>query len=300
MHDFMPYDSTSSQTLEVAWSCRSLLVNLTNVPSPNGPIDVKVVFGSDRSLESGQQYTSVTGYTVGRTVRRVKLITPTDALGAPLPPLTIPVKVARALATGRNECLVCTEDYDPLLVDQDLSLTRCGHVFHKACIDPWLSRVPRCPCNQWLSSPRGTCPDGTMEVAIEPGPVGGHERCGCHTYRILYSIPDGVQGPMHPSPGRTFHGTSRLAYVPTCSQGEELLELLERLFSSRMTLTVGTSLTSGASNSVVWSGHAHHKTVKNGGGAWAFPDATALPRMISECQDALRQGAPSGNTVLQP
>jgi deltex-like protein len=49
-----------------------------------------------------------------------------------------------------------------------------------------------------------------------------------------------------------------------------LLKRLQYAFSHGLTFTVGTSLTSGLSNSVVWAS-IHHKTSPSGG-AYGFPD----------------------------
>jgi deltex-like protein len=61
-----------------------------------------------------------------------------------------------------------------------------------------------------------------------------------------------------------------------------VLRLLEKAFDAGLTFTIGTSLTTGQSNCVVWSG-IHHKTVISGG-PFGYPDPTYLQRV----QDELR------------
>ena len=122
----------------------------------------------------------------------------------------------------------------------------------------------------------------------------GHEICG--TIEITYHIPDGVQSAQHPSPGRPYHGTTRTAYLPYNPEGKEVLgvsitsyifklynypilllfdtaycnvyafviQLLKRAFDCGLIFTVGTSVTSGKPNTVVWN-DVHHKTSRGGG-----------------------------------
>lgn len=39
-------------------------------------------------------------------------------------------------------CAICAETIGP---SDDLSVTRCGHMFHTACMATWLARVKNCP-----------------------------------------------------------------------------------------------------------------------------------------------------------
>ena len=90
----------------------------------------------------------------------------------------------------------------------------------------------------------------------------GYEGCGSIT--INYHIPSGIQGPNHPNPGKRFTGTSRTAYLPDNKEGREVLALLKKAFECRLVFTVGTSVTSGATDTVVWN-DIHHKTSTSGG-----------------------------------
>lgn len=65
-------------------------------------------------------------------------------------------------------------------------------------------------------------------------------------------------GPEHPNPGQSYSGTSRTAYLPDDKEGNEVLRLLQIAWDRKLTFTIGTSVTSGASNTVVWNG-VHHK-----------------------------------------
>lgn len=67
-----------------------------------------------------------------------------------------------------------------------------------------------------------------------------------------------IKGPEHPNPGQSYTGTYRTAYLPDNKEGNEVLRLLQIAWERRLTFTIGTSVTSGATNAVVWNG-IHHK-----------------------------------------
>jgi deltex-like protein len=85
----------------------------------------------------------------------------------------------------------------------------------------------------------------------------GYERFG--TIRIDYYFQSGTQGRQHPNPGQRYYGTTRTAYLPDCPEGREVLGLLRKAFDARLTFTIGTSVTTGVSNTVTWN-DIHHKT----------------------------------------
>ena len=61
-----------------------------------------------------------------------------------------------------------------------------------------------------------------------------------------------------------------------------MLSLLKISFNRRLTFTVGTSVTTGRSNVVVWNG-VHHKTALGGGAAYfGYPDPTYFNRLSLE------------------
>lgn len=46
---------------------------------------------------------------------------------------------------GEEECALCLAEFEP---GQSVRVLACGHVFHRACVDPWLARTALCPyCN---------------------------------------------------------------------------------------------------------------------------------------------------------
>ena len=61
-----------------------------------------------------------------------------------------------------------------------------------------------------------------------------------------------------------------------------MLKLLDTSFKRKLTFTVGTSVTTGRQNQVVWNG-IHHKTSMSGGSAcYGYPDKTYMDRVREE------------------
>jgi len=90
----------------------------------------------------------------------------------------------------------------------------------------------------------------------------GYPKCG--TITIQYSFPSGKL----PN-GKNYSGTSRIAYLPDNDEGREVLRLLKLSFERKLTFTVGTSVTTGRKDTVVWNG-VHHKTNISGGTLFFF------------------------------
>lgn len=60
--------------------------------------------------------------------------------------------------------------------------------------------------------------------------------------------------------------------------------MLVEAFKRRLTFMVGTSVTTGATNQVVWSG-IHHKTSPTGGTSnFGYPDPTYFRRVTEELE----------------
>ena len=85
--------------------------------------------------------------------------------------------------------------------------------------------------------------------------------------------------------GVPYSGTSRTAYLPGNEEGIECLGLLILAFQRKLTFIVGTSLTTGKKNTVVWAG-IHHKTNTSGGvSRFGWPDETYFARVKGELSD---------------
>ncbi|XP_078587811.1 uncharacterized protein LOC144868934 isoform X2 [Branchiostoma floridae x Branchiostoma japonicum] len=155
----------------------------------------------------------------------------------------------------------------------------CRHTFCSSCIDMSIKSKPECPvCKMPLGNRRGNQPDGSMVHRVDQSVrLPGYERYG--TIVIDYHIPGGTQGKEHPNPGQRFSGDMRTAYLPDSPEGREVLRLLRRAFDSRLVFTIGTSVTSGQPNTIVWN-DIHHKTNIHGGPTnYGYPDPTYLQRV---------------------
>lgn len=61
----------------------------------------------------------------------------------------------------------------------------------------------------------------------------------------------------------------------------QVLELLKTAWSRRLTFTIGTSVTTGESNTVVWN-EIHHKTQVNNTHGHGYPDPNYLENVTLE------------------
>eukprot|EP00904_Undaria_pinnatifida_P000983 jgi/Undpi1/10886/HiC_scaffold_3.g01412.m1 len=183
-------------------------------------------------------------------------------------------KNCTATVAADETCAVCLDGFSAN--EPALLLSKCqGHYMHRECIlRTFRAMGPKCPtCSTMYAALIGTQPDGTMTFSTRaPGakPLSGYETVG--TIVINYNFLGGIQSRHHPNPGQAYRGTSRVAYLPNTPEGREVLGLLCACFEQKMTFTVGTSVTTGISNSVIWNG-IHHKTATSGGSAnFGYPD----------------------------
>ena len=84
----------------------------------------------------------------------------------------------------------------------------------------------------------------------------------------------------HTTTGVNYSGTSRRAFLPASDEGKIVFKMLVEAFNRRLTFVVGTSLTTGQTNTVVWAG-IHHKT-SFAGGPFGYPDDKYLGRVTEE------------------
>jgi deltex-like protein len=198
----------------------------------------------------------------------------------------------------RDKCAICLcEFYDDIIPDnknlalQDIKiyighdidvvkLCRCeDHFYHIECLHNLIKDKKgggfKCPiCQKIYGILEGTMPPGSMTAKITNSKCAGfpHDK----TIVISYYIPDGQQN------GKYFSGTSRIAYLPNNKEGREVLALLKIAFDRKLTFVVGTSVTTGQKNTVIWNG-IHHKTSLHGGTQnYGYPDPTYFNRVKEE------------------
>ena len=185
-------------------------------------------------------------------------------------------------AAGDVKCPICL---DELHLDR-VKLKLCGHEFHRFCAQQALALKPSCPiCKRIYAEIRGDSPPGQMTMREESRlHCDGFPTVG--TIEMQFIVPSGIQGPRHPNPGARFTGTMRYALLPATPEGRELAQLLRVAFDRGLIFTVGTSLTTGVANTVVWAGGIHLKTSVRGGVAqWGFPDPSYFARLRAELRE---------------
>jgi len=185
----------------------------------------------------------------------------------------------------QDQCPICFETYPP---NADVVLLKCNHHYCKACIIGCYSQgFILCPmCKTCYGIRVGSMPEGKLKIeplAVGKCPLSGYESYG--TFRLRMSFPDGIQGEDHPNPGQAFEGTSRTAYLPDTPEGKEVLNLIQTAWDRKLLFRIGTSVTTGADNQVIWNG-IHLKTQTQGGATnFGYPDDTYFQRVKKELAD---------------
>ncbi|XP_038609201.1 probable E3 ubiquitin-protein ligase DTX3 isoform X1 [Tachyglossus aculeatus] len=177
-----------------------------------------------------------------------------------------------------DTCPICLGE-----IQNAKTLEKCGHSFCEGCIARALQVKQACPmCGRFYGRLVGNQPlNGRMLVSRDSSLLlPSYEKFG--TIVIQYVFPPGVQGAEHPNPGVRYPGTTRVAYLPDCPEGNRVLSLFRKAFDQRLTFTVGTSMTTGRPNVITWN-DIHHKTSCTGGPQlFGYPDPTYLSRVQEE------------------
>ncbi|XP_042562987.1 E3 ubiquitin-protein ligase DTX4-like [Clupea harengus] len=167
-------------------------------------------------------------------------------------------------------------------------LAQCGHQYHIQCLVAMYNNGNKdgslqCPtCKTIYGVKTGNQPPGKMEYHVIPHSLPGHP--DCKTIRIIYNIPPGLQGPEHPSPGKAFtaRGFPRHCYLPDSEKGRKVLRLLLVAWDRRLIFSVGTSSTTGESDTVIWN-EVHHKTEFGSNlTGHGYPDPGYLDNVLEE------------------
>ncbi|XP_041672713.1 uncharacterized protein si:busm1-163l24.3 isoform X2 [Cheilinus undulatus] len=168
------------------------------------------------------------------------------------------------LATGGPECICLCGRSDKLM-----KKTKCGATFCSECLDAVHSQCK--VCHKAEQTPLGS--QGKMETSKIHLSLPGHKRDTA--IKIIYIIPDGIQGERHPSPGKPFKGGVFEAFFPDCEETRKLLPRLQKAFRKGLTFTVAEKAT-GAK--VIWD-CIPHKTSVHGGRLSGYPDSSYLTRL---------------------
>lgn len=134
-------------------------------------------------------------------------------------------------------------------------------------------------CQATCGNRTGAMPPGRMTWRVDKWEKLDGEDCKEGAIVIDYRFESGV------IPGTSTHYRSdgRTAYIPNNKDGKMLLGMLIEAFKRKLTFMVGTSLTTGEKNVIVWAG-IHHKTSQRGG-PYGYPDKTYFDRVKAELKD---------------
>ncbi|KAK2538073.1 E3 ubiquitin-protein ligase DTX1 [Columba livia] len=199
-----------------------------------------------------------------------------------------------------EDCTICMErlvtssGYEGVLSQRSIKpelvgkLGKCGHMYHLLCLLAMYNNGNKdgslqCPtCKAIYGEKTGTQPPGKMEFHLIPHSLPGYT--DSKTIRIVYDIPTGIQGPEHPNPGKKFtaRGFPRHCYLPDNEKGRKVLKLLIVAWDRRLIFTIGTSNTTGESDTVVWN-EIHHKTEFGSNlTGHGYPDPNYLDNVLAE------------------
>jgi deltex-like protein len=178
-----------------------------------------------------------------------------------------------------DDCPICCMDYPS--GDNYWKILLCTH---KLCI-PCHERLEskgvtmsgvehtflKCPfCQSCSGQEIGSCPNGVMNVTHGYYDCAGYEGYGslCINYDIQRT-------------STSKYSLNRTAYLPNSPKGNNVLTLLQTAFDRRLIFSIGTSMTTGRTDTLVWN--IHHKTQLQGGAqAHGYPDPTYLDRVLDE------------------
>lgn len=164
-----------------------------------------------------------------------------------------------------------------------VQLSNCKgiHLFHKEClVNQYMASggkhgdfIKCAVCETTYGVRIGPMPDGTMSWRTIKYQCPGHEKY--NTIEMSYHFPNGKK-----EDGTPYTGTGRVGYIPNSPEGLILFKMFVLAFERRLPFMVGTSLTTGQTNTVVWAG-IHHKSSMYGG-PFGYPDPTYFNRVQEE------------------
>ncbi|XP_072523740.1 uncharacterized protein [Salminus brasiliensis] len=131
---------------------------------------------------------------------------------------------------------------------------------------------------------------GTMSVRESTITIPGFMRDT--TAKLVYDIPDGIQGEGHPCPGEPFKGNRFEAYLPLNADTKKLLPLLDKAFQKGLIFTVKAGLPEqqGKDGDRQWRvswGSIPHKTSLDGGTSKnGYPDSAYIRRLAEALRNA--------------
>jgi deltex-like protein len=186
--------------------------------------------------------------------------------------------------TDIDKCEICLEN--ATAENTLVKMTECSgsHYFHKSCIERWLNVKMECPYCK-IAFPGvvpGPQPDsGTMVIGITKNNIPGEVSNG--SIAILFMFQDGIQDSRHQSPGQRYTGTYRTVYLPNTIEGKNAVKRIKYAWDVRILFNIGTSLTTGQPNCIIWNGIPFKTRLDGGPALHGYPD----PGYLAELNAAL-------------
>jgi len=191
---------------------------------------------------------------------------------------TTPVVAPPVLGSGTQgeDCLICCVEFPT--APQYWQVLKCQHKVCNVCWNKITTSgttmsgqqhtFTKCPFCQTCSGVEiGSCPIGNMTTYQIPGFIPGYEQFG--TIQINYNISQGK------------YKLNRTAFLPASPEGNRVCNLLAIAWNRRLTFSIGTSMTTGQQDTLVWN--VHHKTSVQGSvQSHGYPDPTYLDRVKDE------------------
>ena len=185
--------------------------------------------------------------------------------------------------TNLDKCEICLENATSAKTLVKMRECSGTHYFHKSCIKDWLNVKMECPYCK-IPFP-GVVPgpqpnNGIMAIHINPNITIPGESVNS-VITIVFSFDNGIQDSRHPSPGQLYTGTSRSVYLPNSIEGQNVLKRIKYAWDIRILFNVGTSLTTGRSNCVIWNGIPFKTRLDGGPSRHGYPDPGYLAELNS-------------------
>ncbi|KAM8945593.1 LOW QUALITY PROTEIN: uncharacterized protein RCH25_048888 [Pelodytes ibericus] len=145
----------------------------------------------------------------------------------------------------------------------------CGHYVCSTCASP---SVDTCQLCLATSTPNSQITaKATMTITQMSLCLQGFDRD--LSLKIIYDIPDGVQGVGHPHPGCPYKGGRFEAYLPDNRESRKLVLLLKKAFKQGLSFQIRTL---GSEDKVVWSNIPHKSSPDGGKAKNGYPDSTYM------------------------
>ncbi|XP_019361009.1 PREDICTED: uncharacterized protein LOC109289438 isoform X2 [Gavialis gangeticus] len=126
-------------------------------------------------------------------------------------------------------------------------------------------RLPLC------SNTPSTANQGTFKISSLSQSLPGFYRDP--TLKLVYNIPDGVQGAKDPRPGRPYKGGHFLAFLPDNREGKKTAQLLKKAFEHGLTFQIRSD---GKEEKVTWGPIPHKTSLEGGKPRNGYPDSQYL------------------------